>query len=103
MTATTAPLVYQGFIAKALGGKDDEAREFVEAQGYKTYPRGKSPRTWAMAAHDWHAIATAVGVVTPAVAVASVEEAAELANQQLGHLARPAFRRQSRGSRSPSA
>lgn len=103
MTATTAPLVYQGFIAKALRMSWAEARAFVEAQGFKTYPRGKSPRTWAMAASDWHSIANAICVTTPVVAVASVEEAAALADQQLDHLARPSSRRQSSGSKSRSA
>lgn len=99
MTATTAPLVFQGFIAKALRMSWAEARAFVEAQGFKTYPRGKSPRTWAMAAGDWKRLANEIGATTPEIADAMLKNSAARADRALAHLARPARRRRGRGSR----
>lgn len=99
MTATTAPLVYQGFIAKALGMSWAEAREFVEAQGFKTYPRGKSPRTWAMASGDWKRLAKEIGATTPEIAEAMLQNSMARADRALAHLTRSGRRRRVRGSR----
>lgn len=102
-TDSSGPLVYQCFIAKALRMSWAEARAFVEAQGFATFPRGTSTRTWAMASRDWDAIATRIGATTPALAAASMKRAGELADRALGHRARPASRRRSSGSKSRSA
>lgn len=97
-------LVTQCFVARALDMSWSEAREFVEANGYKTFARGKSARTWAMASRDWDDLAEQIGVAeTPATEVTRIATALELADQAAGCPGRRGRRRRVRGSTAPSA
>ena len=100
---SAAPLVYQDFVGRALCMSWADARAFVAAQGVRTYARGASTRTWAMAASDWDRLAERIGAATPLVAEARMADSVDRANRALAHLAPPSRRRRAPGNTSRSS
>lgn len=100
----SGPLVYQSFVARALRMSWAEARAFVEAQGYETFARGASSRTWAMSAADWQTLATRLRITeTPATERTRIATALDLADLAVARPGRRGRRRRVRGNTAPSA